>query len=210
MDKCFLFVFVGGYIGKKRTFVHFNNKEKELDMAENEGPFSYREDALRYGTYMGLFWIVKFSFVPLGFSVPLLQLLFVICTLSVPALGYLFVRKYRNMYSEGDFGFGKAFGFTLLMYVAAILLVAIAHYVYFQYVDKGYLLSCYQQQVQNIIEVNKNIDPQMVDSFKQALDAIALFSPLQIVCQLIAQNVYCCVLLSFFTALFTMKHKRHN
>ena len=174
-------------------------------MAENERLFPYREDALRYGTYMGLFWIIKFSFLPKGFSVPLLHIVFLPFTLLVPVLGYIFVCKYRNTYNEGSFGFAKAFGFTFVMYVAAILLVAIAHYVYFQYIDHGYFLGCYQQQVQEMIKVYKTLDPQVLDVLNQALDRVSALTPLQIVCQLMNQNIFFSVLLSFFTAIFTMR-----
>ncbi len=192
-------------MGKNRTFVQYTNKEQESDMAENERLFPYREDALRYGTYMGLFWIVKFSFFLIGFSVPLLHLLFVLCTLLVPVLGYLFVYKYRKTYNEGDFGFAKAFGFTFVMYVAAILLVAIAHYVYFQYIDHGYFLGCYQLQVQEMLRVYKNLDSQLLDVLNQTSNQISALTPLQIVCQLMNQNIFFSVLFALFTALFTMR-----
>lgn len=179
-------------------------------MAGNERLFSYREDALRYGTYMGLFWIVKFCFLPMGFSIPLLQLLYIVCTFFVPVLGYLFVRKYRDTYNEGDFGFAKAFGFTLWMYVAAILLEAIAHYVYFRYIDHGYLVSCYLQQMQGVKEHCKNVEPQLMDSLIQAFDRLAALTPLQMVYQFMSQNILYSILLSLFTALFTMKRMRRN
>lgn len=180
-------------------------------MADGERMFAYSEDALRYGTYMGLFWIVKFSFIPLGFGVmPVLQLLFVLCTLFVPVLGYLFVRKYRNKYNEGDFPFLKAFHFTALMYLAAILLVAVAHYVYFKYMDHGYLVDCYQQQIQAMKEVYKGADSALVDNATRVADMLGTLTPMQMVTQLLTQNVFYCVLLSALTALCVMKRKYRN
>ena len=180
-------------------------------MADGEQIFPYSEDALRYGTYMGLFWIVKFSFIPLGFGVmPILQLLFVLSTLFVPVLGYLFVRKYRDIYNEGDFSFLKAFRFTALMYLAAILLVAVAHFVYFKYMDHGYLVDCYQQQVQAMKEIYKGTDSALIDKATQAADMLEGLSPMQMVTQLLIQNVFYCVLLSALTALCAMKRKHRK
>ena len=51
-----------------------------------ERPITLQEYAMRFGTYMGLFWIFKFIFLPIGFSIPLLQLLFILMTLFVPVL----------------------------------------------------------------------------------------------------------------------------
>ena len=82
-----------------------------------ERPITLQEYAMRFGTYMGLFWIFKFIFLPIGFSIPLLQLLFILMTLFVPVLGYIYARRYRNQYHEGNFSFTQAFSFCFLMYL---------------------------------------------------------------------------------------------
>lgn len=106
-----------------------------------ERPITLQEYAMRFGTYMGLFWIFKFIFLPIGFSIPLLQLLFILMTLFVPVLGYIYARRYRNQYHEGNFSFTQAFSFCFLMYLFASILTALAHYVYFRFIDQGYLLN---------------------------------------------------------------------
>ena len=101
-------------------------------MTQNQ-PISLQQTAMYFGTLMGLFWIIKFTFLPLGFTIPLLQLLFVLLTFFVPILGYLYARKFRNRYCGGSITFSRAFAFTVLMYLFAALLAAVAHYIYFRY-----------------------------------------------------------------------------
>lgn len=72
-------------------------------------PITLQEHAMRFGTFMGIFWIFKFIFLPLGFTIPLLQLLFVLLTLFVPVLGYIYVRKFRNTYCNGEISFSVLF-----------------------------------------------------------------------------------------------------
>ena len=115
-----------------------------------ERPITLQEYAMRFGTYMGLFWIFKFIFLPIGFSIPLLQLLFILMTLFVPVLGYIYARRYRNQYHEGNFSFTQAFSFCFLMYLFASILTALAHYVYFRFIDQGYLLNTYLDQLETI------------------------------------------------------------
>ena len=43
--------------------------------------------------------------LPLGFTIPLLQLLFILLTLFVPVLGYIYARRFRNKYRDGNFSF---------------------------------------------------------------------------------------------------------
>ena len=76
---------------------------------------------------MGLFWICKFIFLPAGFSVPILQLLFFVMTCFVPFLGLIYTRRYREVYCDGYLTFGRAFLFSVSMYLFASLLTAAAH-----------------------------------------------------------------------------------
>ena len=46
---------------------------------------------MRYGTGMGLLWAFKFMLFPLGLRIPFLQLLFIVLTIGVPFLGYIFI-----------------------------------------------------------------------------------------------------------------------
>ena len=110
-----------------------------------ERPMTLQEYAMRFGTYMGLFWIFKFIFLPIGFSIPLLQLLFILMTLFVPVLGYIYARRYRNQHHEGYLSFTQAFSFCFLMYLFASILTALAHYVYFRFIDQGYLLNTFRR-----------------------------------------------------------------
>lgn len=55
-----------------------------------------QECAMRYGTGMGLLWSFKFMLFPLGLRIPFLLLLFIVLTLGVPILGYIFAKKYQR------------------------------------------------------------------------------------------------------------------
>ena len=89
-----------------------------------------QECAMRYGTGMGLLWSFKFMLFPLGLRIPFLLLLFIVLTLGVPILGYIFAKKYRERYCNNAISFGKALLFTIFMYMFASLFVAVVHYIY--------------------------------------------------------------------------------
>lgn len=172
-------------------------------------PISSQEQALQYGTLMGIFWIVKFCLLPLGFHIPILQLLFLLGTIFTPVLAFLLARKYRKDNPQDKFPFFKAFYFILSMYMAATLLVAVAHYVYFKYIDQGYLISMYQQLLE---EIKHTAQPEIgisVDQLTQAFDLISTLTPLQLTFQLMSQNMFYGILLSAITA-FIVKRKKIN
>ena len=93
---------------------------------------TFQEDAMRYGTVMGIFWTLKFVLFPLGMQSPLLLMAFFLLTLIVPVAGFFLARQYRDRECGGVINFSRAFLFTSFMYMFAALFVTIAHYVYFR------------------------------------------------------------------------------
>ena len=103
-----------------------------------------QECAMRYGTGMGLLWAFKFMLFPLGLRIPFLQLLFIVLTIGVPFLGYIFAKKFRERYCDGNINFSRGFLFTTFMYMFASLFVAVVHYIYFRYIDGGFVFDAYR------------------------------------------------------------------
>ena len=116
-------------------------------MAENKG---YMQYAMLFGTYLGGYWILKFILFPLGLTIPFLSFLFVGLTLCVPFMGYYYVRMYRNTVCSGSISFLHAWIFTVFMYMFAALLTAVAHYVYFRFIDQGFVLNTYESLLNSL------------------------------------------------------------
>lgn len=176
-------------------------------MTQNQ-PISLQQTAMYFGTLMGLFWIIKFTFLPLGFTIPLLQLLFVLLTFFVPILGYLYARKFRNRYCGGSITFSRAFAFTVLMYLFAALLAAVAHYIYFRYIDNGFLIDSYIGQLEAMKPTVTEELKESIDQFIEGFSLISSLSPIQLTFQLISQNFLYGTLLALPTALLVMRRKR--
>lgn len=161
--------------------------------------------AMLYGTYMGVFWILKFILLPLMPFVPLFSFLFMGLTLAVPFIGYYCARIYRETICEGRIGFVHAWLFTVFVYMFAALLTTVAHYIYFQYIDHGHLLQFF---LSNIEEARKVYPEDMQSTVDTMIEAMNLFfeqTPIYIALQIMANNVYYGAILAVPTALFVMK-----
>ena len=84
---------------------------------------------------------IPVSYTHLGLSVPFLLFLVMGLTLCVPFMGYYYARMYRNQVFGGGISFLHAWIFTVFMYMFAALLAAVAHYIYFRFIDHGYAVS---------------------------------------------------------------------
>ncbi len=177
-------------------------------MTENKS--GMQQYAMIFGTYMGLFWILKFILVPTGLTSSFLLLLFLCLTLCVPFMGYYYTRLYRDRVCGGSITFLHALMFNIFMYACASLLTSAAHYVYFGFIDEGYILDTCRGMLTELKRENLPGMEEYLRQVKESLDMVAALSPTDIVLRMLGSNIYYCTLLSVPTALFAMKRKKET
>ncbi len=180
-------------------------------MAENR---SYiQRYAMLFGAYMGIYWIIGAAFFPLGLRNPLFLLLFMILVIAGPFIGYRYVRTYRNVACDGGISFSHAWVFTTLMYVFASLLAAAAHYVYFRFIDQGFIINTYTDMVNEVFSQDA-VAVAGMESYREqmetACEQLAALTPIEITMQIFSNNIFWGILLGIPTALCAMKRRKGN
>lgn len=134
------------------------------------------------------------------------QLLYVILTLAVPIIGYYYVKIYRDKVCGGAIQFSHAVLFTIFMYMFASLLVAVAHYIYFQFIDHGFIFNTladfWNQAIEQspALQENKELMKDMFDA-----DKINSLSAIDITMQMLSSDVFFGSILAIPTGLMVMK-----
>ena len=153
---------------------------------------------------------MKFILFPVGLSVPFLLFLFMGLTLCVPFMGYYYARMYRNQVCGGGISFLHAWVFTVFMYMFAALLAAVAHYIYFRFIDHGYVINTCETMVDTLAQSNMPGMDSYIATYQEALETARLLSPIDITLQMISSNVFWGSILAFPTALFVMSRKKDD
>lgn len=169
-------------------------------MGEQRNIYQY---TMRYGLILGIYLILKFPLLVLGLQVPLLELLFLLLTLAVPVITWRFTRDYRNKACGGVLSFPQAWFFGMLVYAFAALVVALAHFIYFRYIDGGYIVDTYRAALSQIART-----PGMgvsMEQIHQMLDSFAALKPSDITFQLMMQNIFWGNLVALVTALIVYR-----
>lgn len=161
------------------------------------------------GTYMGVFLILKFILIPVGLSVSFMLLLFMMLTLCVPFIGYYYARLYRDRVCGGSIGFGHAWVFTVFMYLFASMLVAVAHYVYFRFIDGGLMVDTCERMLNSLEQTGTPGMETYIATYREAIAAARQVTPIEITLQMISTNVFTGILLALPTALFVMKRSKN-
>lgn len=162
---------------------------------------------MHFGTYMGAYWILKFILFPLGLTIPFLLFLFIGLTLGVPFMGYYYARMYRDKICGGEINFVQAWIFTVFMYMFAALLTAMAHFIYFRFIDQGFIINTYTSLLDNTSQAGIPGMSSYINQFKETMEVIRSLSPIDITLQLLSQNVFYGSILAIPTALIVKKKK---
>lgn len=175
-----------------------------------KGGRNMMQGAMRAGTVMGVFWIVKFVFFPLGLGNLFLLTLFGVLTCAVPFIGYRLTRIYRDRSMGGQMSFLQAWVFGMWMYLFASMLAAVAHFVYFSFIDHGYVLGYYQNTIDAFAAAVPAGEKALVEQMQLALDVFYQFTPTDIVWQLLSQNVFYGSIIALITAPVVMRRRKRG
>lgn len=160
------------------------------------------------GSYMGGFLIVKFAFFPLGLSYPFLSLLFVAMTLCVPFMGYAYVRMYRDKVCGGSIGALHAWAMHVQLYFYAALLAALPHYIYFRYIDRGWIAGNYQTQWEQMQQAGGSEVQAYVSVMEETLQTLQTLTPLDWTINLLSSDIMAGVLLGLPVALMVRRERK--
>ena len=172
-----------------------------------------RQKSMSMGTVLGVFYIVKFCLFPLGLKSGFAGLLFIALTLMVPFLVYRMVQRFCRVALPENVPFLTSWTFTLRIFFFASLLVAVAHYVYFAFIDGGALVQAYTESLNMLKETTmEGVTSQLawqdqLDLFEKTFASVAALTPIQLVMELFVNNLFWGSIAALFIALLTMRRK---
>lgn len=117
-------------------------------MASDSTSFDYRQArayAGQYGAVIGLMCIASFGCYIAGLAYPLLgQLALLLGIASVIVCGRL-IRSYRLR--TGEMKFRRCWWMAYLVYMYAVLLTALGQFIYFRFIDNGFMATQFENQI---------------------------------------------------------------
>ena len=156
-------------------------------MEENKGLLL--KSAMTYGLAMGIFWVIKYLFFIFSNTVPVLNIIYIVLTLTVPFIAYYLTKRYKQDIG-GKISFFHAWRFGTMLYFFAALIVALEHFVFFQFIAPADFLA---YSVNQMIEVLK--DSQVSTEVMEAIGKTN-FTPIHMAIQGVFNNIFYGIILS--------------
>ncbi len=126
------------------------------------------------GALLSLLWIGALICYIQGLSSPMLAMIAILLIVVSPFYAANRLRHFRDEARQGIISFMRAYGYTVLTYFSGGLLMAVAVFAYFQFMDNGFLLgkltamlnTAEGQQVVKIYGMSEEISQSMAELAK--------------------------------------------
>ncbi len=155
------------------------------------------------GLYVGLMWLFSFAAFVMQFSIPNLSLISMGTAAASVVLVIVRLRRYRNEKLD-ELPYFKAFMYCLLVFFYASLVMALGQWIYFQYIDQGFLMQSYVKQLESpeFKELMKGVSELKPEDVKLMLEQVSELRAIDIAMQFLSTNIVISVILSMITAFF--------
>lgn len=156
-------------------------------MEENKGLLL--KCAMTYGLTMGIFWVIKYLFLIFSSTIPSLNIVYLALTVLVPFIAYYLTKRYRQDIG-GKISFFHAWRFGTMLYFFAALIVALEHFVFFQFIAPPDFLA---NSVNQVVEVLKDsqVSTEVIETVGRTN-----FTPIHMAIQGIFNNIFYGIILS--------------
>ena len=99
------------------------------------------------GFFLAILWIASFASYIVGLSNQVLAIAAMLMAVMTPFFVANRLRKFRDEGREGVISFGRSYAYTIFVFFYGAVLLAVVQYLYFAYMDNGYLVSSFAKMM---------------------------------------------------------------
>ncbi len=158
------------------------------------------------GGVLGILWVIGFASLLANFRYPLFGFLFFSIIIGTPFMIGFRLSYLRKKYLETPFSFFRGFTYAFLTAFYAALILAMAQWIYFSWLDNGFMLEQYRQIFDNpeykeVMEAAGMTARELKDAVRQLESIRAIDISLQI----LYSNIIMSLLISMPIALLNRR-----
>ena len=141
------------------------------------------------GARLALLWVVSFTCYIVGIANPLYGMVAIVLMVATPFFVSRRLMKFRDEGLGGVISFGRGWGYSLYVFFYASILLALAQYVYFAYIDQGYMLQSFSEALSSS-EAQQMVKQygaqQMID---ESLEQLGQMRPIDYALNILTMNI---------------------
>ena len=99
------------------------------------------------GFFLALLWIGCFAGYIIGLTSQFMAMASMLMVITTPFFVASRLKKFRDEGREGIISFGRGYAYTIFVFFYGAVLLAVAQYLYFAYMDNGYLVNSFAKMM---------------------------------------------------------------
>ena len=161
------------------------------------------------GTYVGILWIASFACYLGGLSSPMLGFVGGILAVASPFFAAKRLIKFRDDIRAGEISGRRSMLYYALMFFYASLLFALAQYLYFAFLDGGYLMREYTSMLSSPeMKQAMQVYGMTADQLMEGLKEFANASPIMTALNIMTMNITIGLIFSLPVSLITRRARK--
>ncbi len=160
------------------------------------------------GFFLALLWIASFACYIMGISNGMLGMVAMMLAVMTPFFVAGRLRRFRDEGRAGVISFRRSYAYTVFVFFYGAVLLAVAQFLYFAYIDNGYLLSSFSKIISS--EEGKMLLSQygMTQMVDESLAEMASIRPIDYVLNILTVNILVGLVLGVPIGLAMQRAKR--
>ena len=160
------------------------------------------------GALLALLWVSSFLLYIMGLSNQMLGLAAILLMLYTPFFVGSRLGKFRDFGREGLISFRRGYAYTILVFFYGGVLFAVVQYLYFAFMDQGFLLSQFSRMM-NTDEARQMLQQYgMTQMMDESLQQMAATRPIDYALNMLTINISLGFILGIPISLIKQKVKR--
>ena len=141
------------------------------------------------GFFLALLWTASFACYILGITNHIMEMLALALAITTPFFVAGRLRKFRDEGREGLISFGRSYAYTIFVFFYGAVLLAVVQFLYFAYMDNGYLLSSFSKMLST--EEGRAMVSQygMTQMVEEGLAEMASIRPIDYALNILTMNI---------------------
>lgn len=141
------------------------------------------------GFFLALLWIASFACYIMGITNGLLGMVAMMLAVMTPFFVAGRLRKFRDEGREGVISFRRSYAYTVFVFFYGAVLLAVAQFLYFAYMDNGYLLSTFSKIVSSAEGKEMLQQYGMTQVAEDSLSEMASLRPIDYALNILTVNI---------------------
>ena len=164
----------------------------------------FYNNAMKYGTYLGIFWTVMYILLFKFYSNGGLSMLAMAMLFTSPFLACRFAKDFRKKECGDNLGYAQGWTFLFFMYICATLFSTMVNYIFFNIIDQGAIIMELNDTLSQII-ATPNLEAETKVMFEDMQDIISRLTVNDLIWQLLGNNIFSSLTLPPIIAIFARR-----